>query len=982
MLASSWPAERGRLRAAGDLLAAVRHACSAQSWARGGNLSRGGRVTVRPAGQDEIAVRIITRGGALTPEVTLAPGRAHWSCACPSEEQTCAHVAGVVMLLSHAADAQEGIPRRALRLAYALERLDGNLGLVVSLVRGTSHERVTISARALAARLQPERLSITPLDEKVSELLRERRVGPILRPVMEPLLAVLRDVEDLRLDDQPICIGDPSEVLTVRLETASAGHFRLRAHRVLDTTELFDNGAALRGDMLLPIRDLDLSPNDQTALEAGRIFAPAEVHTLVTEVLPALRERVPVDVRTRGLPSLVEMAPRIAFEVVRDGGVVVVTAEMVYGDPPCAQLEGGRLTHLGGPLPSRDRAAERALSARLRAELGMQCGRASSVAGEEAVALAAAVREFGAEVDGAALDACFVGAPLELDLLLAGDRAELAFTSEHEGAPIRATVDAVLAAWRGKSRLVALEPGGWAPLPEGFLERHGHLVADLLLASEGRAALPMSAGADVARLAEVLGRPAPPDFTRLRALAEGFAELPAAGLPADFCGELRGYQRDGVDWLAFLSAAGLGALLADDMGLGKTVQAICVLGSPSLVVCPASVLHAWLEEIARFRPEMKVQRYHRADRSLDGDADVVVTTYAILRRDIELLSQREWDTVVLDEAQQIKNPSSRVAQAAYQLKARFRLVLTGTPIENRLEDLWSQMHFLNPGLLGGIDDFRERYARPVNDGDAEAADRLRIRVRPFVTRRLKSKVASELPPRTDVVLHCTLDDEERAAYDAVRAATREEVVRELAAGRGVLDALEALLRLRQAACHTGLLPGRSAPSSSKIRLLMETLEEALAEGHRVLIFSQWTSMLDLVEPHLASLGIQFVRLDGGTRDRAGVVGAFQAEDGPPVMLISLKAGGTGLTLTRADHVFLVDPWWNPAVEDQAADRIHRIGQKHPVLVHRLVAEDTVEEQLLALQVRKRALSSTILDNTEGGARPAGLTRDDLLSLLS
>ncbi|RLB47333.1 MAG: helicase, partial [Deltaproteobacteria bacterium] len=344
--------------------------------------------------------------------------------------------------------------------------------------------------------------------------------------------------------------------------------------------------------------------------------------------------------------------------------------------------------------------------------------------------------------------------------------------------------------------------------------------------------------------------------------------------------------------------------------------------------------------------------------------------------------ERDWSTVVLDEAQHIKNPSSQVAQAACKLPARFRIALTGTPIENRLEDLWSQLHFLNPGLLGGLSDFRERYARPIADGDAEVTARLRQRVRPFVTRRLKREVESELPARTDVILHCTLSEEERAAYDAVRAATREEVVRQLAKGQGVLQALEALLRLRQAACHTGLLPGHEAPTSSKVSLLLETLEGALAEGHRALVFSQWTSLLDRVEPHLEAASIEFSRLDGSTRNRGDVVRNFQSDDGPPVMLISLKAGGTGLTLTRADHVFLLDPWWNPAVEDQAADRIHRIGQEHPVLVHRLVAENTVEESLLRLQERKRTLSSSVLDGGDGGGGPTGLTREDLIELLS
>jgi SNF2 family DNA or RNA helicase len=371
--------------------------------------------------------------------------------------------------------------------------------------------------------------------------------------------------------------------------------------------------------------------------------------------------------------------------------------------------------------------------------------------------------------------------------------------------------------------------------------------------------------------------------------------------------------------------------------------------------------------------------YHGAGRKLDPAADVTLTTYAILRLDVELLAAERWDTVVLDEAQAIKNPESQVASAAFRLQAEARVALTGTPVENRLDELWSQMHFLNRGLLGGRSDFQERYAQPIASGDAEAARRLRERIRPFLLRRLKRDVAPELPPRTDVVLRCELSPLEREVYETIRAATVEDVVRRLAEGGSVLAALEALLRLRQAACHPALVPGQTAAGSSKVELLLEQLDSVVAEGHKAIVFSQWTSLLDLLEPPLERAGIVFARLDGSTRDRAGVVARFQSAAGPPVMLVSLKAGGTGLNLTAADHVFLLDPWWNPAVEDQAADRAHRIGQERPVLVYRLVAEATVEERILALQASKRAIADAALGQAEGAA--AGLTRDDLFELL-
>jgi SNF2 family DNA or RNA helicase len=536
----------------------------------------------------------------------------------------------------------------------------------------------------------------------------------------------------------------------------------------------------------------------------------------------------------------------------------------------------------------------------------------------------------------------------------------------------------VLRAWRAGESLVPLLDGGWSPLPAEWLARHGHRLVDLLEACDGERRVPRCCHPDLVALSEALERPSPPELTGLRALAAGFEALAPATLPAALTTTLRPYQERGVAWLAFLRDAGLGALLADDMGLGKTLQALCVIRPPALVVTPTSVLHNWLEEIRRHRPDLRAAVFHGTRRELDPEADVTLTTYAILRLDSERLAGRAWATVVLDESQNIKNPESQVATAAYRLRGEFRLALTGTPVENRLEELWSQFHFTNPGLLGGRRSFLERYAAPIGAGDLAAAARLRARTRPFVLRRLKSAVARDLPPRTEMVLRSELSPEERELYQAIQLATREEVVRRLEAGGGVIAALEALLRLRQAACHRALVPGQQATGSSKIDVLLEALDSVAAEGRKALVFSQWTSLLDLTEPHLRAAGIAFTRLDGSTRDRGAVVARFQQESGPPVLLISLKAGGTGLNLTAADHVFLLDPWWNPAVEDQAADRAHRIGQGRPVMIYKLVATDTVEERILVLQARKRQLAEAALGE---GAAAASLTRDDLLELL-
>ncbi|MDB4982562.1 MAG: SNF2/helicase domain protein, partial [Myxococcales bacterium] len=509
-------------------------------------------------------------------------------------------------------------------------------------------------------------------------------------------------------------------------------------------------------------------------------------------------------------------------------------------------------------------------------------------------------------------------------------------------------------------------------------------VADLLAARDAAGRLAPHALPRLGLLCDDLNEPRPAGLDRLQPLFESFDHLPEPTLPADLVATLRPYQRQGVAWLSFLRGARLGGVLADDMGLGKTLQALCIVvaspGKGTLVVCPTSVLHNWAAEARRFRPSLRVSIYHGPDRQLDDDADLTITSYALLRLDAAVLEKKKWRNVFLDEAQAIKNPESQVARAAFALDAEFRLALSGTPVENRLDELWSLMHFANRGLLGGRGDFDARTARAIAAGEPGAAERLRARIRPFVLRRMKRDVAPELPPRTEAILRVELDERERAVYDAVRAAGRAEVVALLASGGGgVMRALEMLLRLRQAASHAALVPGQTATTSSKVETLVEALAAAAADGHKSLVFSQWTSFLDLVEPHLPRAGLAFTRLDGTTRDRAGVVASFQADDGPPVLLVSLKAGGSGLNLTAADHVFLCDLWWNPAVEDQAADRAHRIGQDKPVTIYRLVALDTVEERILALQEQKRALVDTALGDA---AAAAALTRDDLLALLA
>jgi superfamily II DNA or RNA helicase len=868
------------------------------------------------------------------------------------------------------------------RIGYRFSRQNAGLSLERVVVAGKDSPPLRVALASVASgRVDGPEFIATETDLAVEHLLGSHVHGPVPRGFTENLLKALEGATDIMLEGRSV--RSSSERVVPHGKVVDEGdNFRLFIERDPTITEIFHNGVVLCGDTLRPVGDTNLTGRELEQLTRGRIFTADAVSELVTEILPSLRERIPVIVETKRLPRTVQEPPRLVLDVQKDKGALTVLPILVYGDPIIARVDSGRLKIMGGKVPVRDEAQERHLIRRLQNELQLIPGRKLRLKGQEAVDFASRLDGWNGEVRGAAHEEFYLAPAVtpRVEIGEAGLEVYFESTVESLGGPATtrsADPSQVLTAWQEKISLVPLTGGGMAPLPEDWLSRFGDRIADLLAARDSAGELPRCALPDLARLCEEMDVPPPPAFEALRELIASADGIPSAELPADLTATLRNYQVTGIDWLCALRDASLGALLADDMGLGKTVQALCALRGRTLVVTPTSVLHNWVDEITRFRPGLSYNVYHGPGRQLNQKQEVTLTTYAILRIDADKLAEEHWDTLILDEAQAIKNPDSKVTRAAYRLRGDFRMTLSGTPVENRLDELWSQFHFINRGLLGSRRDFDERYAKPIGLGEVEIATRLRDRIRPFVLRRLKREVAPELPPRTDVVLHTTLTESERNTYDAIRAAALENVVSQLSSGASVMQALEVLLRLRQAACHTALVPGQSADSSSKIELLLEFLDEVLAEGHKALVFSQWTSLLDLVQPHLDRADIAYTRLDGATRDRAGVVATFQDPDGPPVLLASLKAGGLGINLTAADHVFILDPWWNPAAEDQAADRAHRIGQNRPVMVYRLVAEDTVEERILALQDKKRALSEAAL----GGAAGA-LTRDDLLALLT
>lgn len=985
------------------LLEVVRKASLPGIWSTGVKLAREQAVSTVSRTAGEGVFRVRAPGNVIAPTVTFYVEDEEWSCDCGSNVDPCAHVAAAAIAAAagtaSAADAPAAAAALAsARLVYRLSKKGRHLAIARFIAHADGHEQALAGTLAseLARNKLPRDLTPTHDDMTIDRILGTppREVVPLDR--IEAVLGALAGGAEVTWGGAKVGVSGEGIAPRATVEDAPGGGFVVRIERDPAVTEVVAMGVARCGETLHALRETTTTGEFLERLPLTRTFPRSAQAELVTDVLPELEKKLKVSIATKRLPrTRKDVRPRIAMDLSHQGHTLSILPTLVYGDPVIARVDGDAMAPLGRDVPVRRLEEERELVRRLRDRLNLVPGRRVDLDGSEAVRFAARLRAFQQENGDESYARVFEDRPLSARIEFEDDRFDVIFERERgdatendgrdegaddgEGARIgRADAAAVLRAWRDGLDLVPLEGGGWAPLPAEWLAQHGHLVTDLLAARDANKKLLPAAMLDLGQLYEALEQPKPFSAHKLAPLLDGFTSIPEAPLPEGLKADLRAYQQVGIHWLSFLRDAELGAILADDMGLGKTLQTIAALRGRALVVCPKSVVYNWAAEIARFRPGLRTSIYQGTRRALDPDADVTLVTYAVLRMDVTKLAEIAWDTVVLDEAQAIKNAGSQTARAAFRLRGGFRVALSGTPVENRLEELWSLMHYTNPGLLGGLGDFEDRYAGPIGRGEIAAAERLRSKIRPFVLRRMKRDVLPELPPRTDSILYVELDESERNVYDAVRAAAKKEITKKLAEGGSVLAALEALLRLRQAACHTALVPGQHAASSSKTERLLEALEEAASEGHKALVFSQWTTLLDLVEPHLAHAGIAFARLDGSTRDRAAVVDDFQRPDGPPVMLVSLKAGGTGLNLTAADHVFLLDPWWNPAVEDQAADRAHRIGQERPVMVYRMVAKETVEERIFALQEKKRHLADVALGNAD---HAGGITREELLALL-
>lgn len=973
-------------------------------WSQGVIMTRDGSQFFEEAHSQETEriFQVLVKGEKVSPRVLLWPEDEDWDCDC-NGDSPCAHVAGTLIALKQnlvkkrsAAPGEKTAAANSLSLEYHFRRSPRGLTLERFLTNGERKKPLTGSVRAYVAAFEAGRIQSPPIvanraDFEVDAILSSSGGAQLLnRLQLTGLFKVFIFEQKFFLDDQSIQVS--SEFLKGLCELVDEGTgYRLRRVKNPTVTEVFPLGVALCTDTLKLITENRLSDEEMRKLSGeGLYFSPEQENFLRTHVLPDLEKKVPIDIKSLKLPQLLVLEPRLDFVTeYSTGGELEVLAKVVYGEPALAELNPASFELVASAQTAqrkayqsilRNKARERQLIQRLGQELNLGLGRRLNLRGTEAIEMSQKLKRFG--VEAAPLQKFAVQSAEAWQLNVDYQNGVCEFSLQSSDGEKKIAFEDLHRAWQGGERHVSLMDGGWVELPKTFMDKHARRLADFLAARDPYTKkIPLSAELDLMVLCEDMSTAMPQTLRDRKDQFAAFAGLPPLQVPADLQVELRDYQKQGVRWLNFVRDISMGALLADDMGLGKTLQSLCVLRGRSLVVAPTSVLRNWENECRRFRPQLKVHFYHGSQRRFPEnleDNSLLLTSYGLLRSDIDQISGVTWDTALLDEAQTLKNPDSQIAQAAFKLRANFKVALSGTPIENRIDDLWSQFQFLNPGLLGERRDFREKF-------QAEPSRWLRARIRPFILRRLKKDVAKELPPRIENILNCELGAEERELYEAIMGATRQDIVSKLQTGGSVMEALELLLRIRQACCHPALLPGQAASfgdmASSKVQLLVDSLQELLAEGHKVLVFSQWTSFLDIIQRHIKkSLDEDVLRIDGGTTQRQSVVDKFQNEPHARVLLISLKAGGVGLNLTAADHVFIMDPWWNPAVERQAADRAHRIGQKNTVMIHKLVTLNSVEEKIVALQEKKKDLAESILEGS--GTAAAELSRDDLLELLN
>jgi superfamily II DNA or RNA helicase len=932
-------------------------------WSRAVDIARRGHITILGSeGSSSRIFRVPELGVAHQVELFLDDP--DWTCDCDSEDDPCLHVMASAICYRNQAELK--LTPESARLEYHLFESNGHLGMRREIHKSNGERQLldySLSGAVSSSRpYQPSKLDVT-----IDAELRFTSAGILHATMADTLPKLLVDLPHLFYEGSQIKLH--AQACGWRLSSVKFDRgYRVKLEQDPKALFWFSNGWVLYQDYLCAQQRLaSLSEVvDVNSLRVGVILSDEAWLLFLSTKVPSIAKLVDVP---QSLTAGLKMQPlNVSIDVASSVGghsSLLFRSGLRYGDRYDID-QNNHMTSVDGSMAIRRLADEDKARDEFFAFFGLNLGESYELETARAIDVATRIAKWRGEVRGEAWK----------QFLLIGDLCfqwedpaeEACFVSAGmETQPIKDVLACVDA---GKNYL---QKSGLLRIPKEWIEKYRSQLNGLIQDTHSSVHPLLKKHIRQQIFSEISGG-APNYEAFVGKILSVKNALPVTIRVDRTDVVLRPYQEVGINWMRELSQQGLGGILADDMGLGKTLQAILSIDVPALIVVPTTLLANWMREIRRFRPELSINRYHGSSRRW-VHADIVLTTYGVLRSERSTFLSQEWKHLVMDEGQLIKNHDSLAYQALTAVKARSRIVLSGTPVENRAEDLWALMSLVNPYFLGGIEEFRQRYLRVSEDRRRIQLVKLAEYVAPFLMRRKKVEVASDLPPRTEVIIRVSGDDVESESYQRLAVSARAAIGDK----NGALDILAWILKLRQHASDPSLINSEWQGLSAKMKVLMDRVGEAVQQGHKVLVFSQWTSLLDRIERRFQDAAISNLRIDGSrsAQQRASIVERFQEEGSEPVLIMSLKAGGVGLNLTAADHVFIVDPWWNPAAEDQAADRAHRIGQIRPVTIYKMITEGTIEEKIIELQQKKRDLMQTLVDG--GDIDPANV--DQLRELI-
>ena len=956
-----------------ELLDAVREAADPRVWSEGVTVARQPVVVVEAESSDEIVLRVTHPTSKLSAQVHLFPNDGDWTCSIQRQEDPNVFVCAAIIGYKKLKDSGQEINLNpSAHVCYPLAAHGDYLHFHRAISRGDDAVAVTSPLSTLQGKPGFPTFTALPLDWTIDKLVGFDVKGPLNSGTWLKIIQELSGHSHVTVDGKVVEVNRTTLCIDALVTDEGSGIY-LKGRLPFCIQSTFRNGLALTKDLKLhPFRPPHFPPPLNEWLMQGHFISRQELSTFVAEYLPILRERCNLVSQAKNLPEDMAAAKlKVALEAKSEAKGCSITATLVYGEPPLAVVTGEGFMPLGPIIPVRQKELEQKLRDEVWQTYGLNLGKARFLSEDQALALLSKWRQHDIIQDGTGWQTYRISEALVPSLDIASDTVSLKFLAA--GQEIAAK--GVLQRFSSNESMLFIEGVGGFTLPLDWLQEFAALAQQL---ADGRSLTDLQKtllSPQIVAAAQKAQETLPISWhhraKQLEALLNPNTVNQSQPLPP-LNAKLRPYQTEGIQWLAQLQQLELGGVLADDMGLGKTLQTLAIMRDNVLIVVPTTLLFNWEHELQKFRPDLTYLIYHGSNRKWPSTLpNVLITSYGILRIDLERFVANNFNLIVADEAHSIKNSDSQTAQAMHQLQGRCRIALTGTPVENHLTEIWSIYRFALPELLGEEAQFKEGFI----DKSAIGLASLKSRLKPFLLRRLKETVAKDLPPKTQSTVWIDLAESEQVLYEAVKASARQNIAE---ASHSVMQLLELILRLRQAACHGQLLPGIEQAQSSKVSILLERLAEIREAGLHALVFSQWTKFLDLIESPLRDSGHQTLRIDGTTKHRQDIVANFQEASQPTVLLMSLKAGGVGLNLTAADHVFIMDPWWNPAAERQAADRAHRIGRERPVFVHKFIARQTIEEDILRLQESKAGLAEALLDGQDAAG---SLTRDDLLGLL-